>query len=65
MKMAIHSLNYEGTFVYLHDNQLELMRIVHVVNQGGERERPARPGSGEGKGEKAKGVPKAKKRRNS
>ncbi|MCP3870827.1 MAG: transcriptional regulator [Gammaproteobacteria bacterium] len=39
MKVAIHSLNYEGTFVYLHDNQLELMRIVHVVNQGGEHER--------------------------
>ena len=27
MTTAVRSLNYEGTFVYLHDNQLESMRV--------------------------------------
>lgn len=39
MTTAVRSLNYEGTFVYLHDNQLEAMRVVHTVDEGGERER--------------------------
>ena len=39
MTHAVHSLNYEGTFVYLHDNQLESMRVVHTVDESGERER--------------------------
>lgn len=39
MTTAVRSLNYEGTFVYLHDNQLESMRVVHTVDEGGERER--------------------------
>ncbi len=39
MTTAVRSLNYEGTFVYLHDNQLESMRVIHTVDEGGERER--------------------------
>ncbi len=40
MGQAMHRLNYEGTFVYLHDNHLESMRIVHRAMEGGkERER--------------------------
>jgi sigma-E factor negative regulatory protein RseB len=31
MMQAVQKLNYQGTFVYLHDNQLESMRIVHAV----------------------------------
>jgi sigma-E factor negative regulatory protein RseB len=31
MMQAVQKLNYQGTFVYLHDNQLESMRIVHKV----------------------------------
>jgi len=30
MTTAVRSLNYEGTFVYLHDNQLESMRVIHT-----------------------------------
>ena len=36
---STHSLNYEGIFVYLHDNQLESMQVVHTVDDDGERER--------------------------
>jgi sigma-E factor negative regulatory protein RseB len=39
MSGALQTLNYDGTFVYLHDNRLEAMRIVHQVNPGGEKER--------------------------
>lgn len=28
---AVHHLNYQGTFIHLHDNQLETMKIVHSV----------------------------------
>lgn len=36
---AAHRLDYDGTFVYLHGQQLESMRIVHKVEDGRERER--------------------------
>lgn len=39
MVNAVHSLNYDGTFVFLHNAQLESMQIVHTVDNGGERER--------------------------
>ena len=35
---AVRTLSYEGTFVYLHDNQLESMRVLHIVDETGERE---------------------------
>ncbi len=35
---AVRTVNYEGTLVYLHDNQLESMRVLHVVDESGERE---------------------------
>ncbi|MET0065472.1 MAG: MucB/RseB C-terminal domain-containing protein [Candidatus Thiodiazotropha sp.] len=31
MMTAVQKLNYQGTFVYLHDNQLEIMKIAHAV----------------------------------
>ncbi|MBV2089290.1 MAG: MucB/RseB C-terminal domain-containing protein [Candidatus Thiodiazotropha sp. (ex Ctena orbiculata)] len=31
MMEAVQKLNYQGTFVYLHDNQLEIMKIAHAV----------------------------------
>lgn len=39
MSGALESLNYDGTFVYLHDSKLETMRIIHRVDSGGLRER--------------------------
>lgn len=39
MVMAVKQLNYEGTFVYAHGNQLEAMRIVHGADADGEHER--------------------------
>jgi len=39
MVQAVHELNYDGTFVLLHDNHLETMRVVHTLSEGGERER--------------------------
>jgi sigma-E factor negative regulatory protein RseB len=39
MSDALESLNYDGTFVYLHDNRLETMRIIHRMDEGGVRER--------------------------
>jgi len=39
MSSAMQALNYDGTFVYLHDNKLETMRIIHQVSEGGEKER--------------------------
>ena len=36
---SVHSLNYEGTFVYLHDNHMETMRIIHAVDGNDEHER--------------------------
>ena len=39
MSNALQSLNYDGTFVYLHDGKLEAMRIVHQASEHGEQER--------------------------
>jgi sigma-E factor negative regulatory protein RseB len=39
MSEAMHNLNFQGTFVYRHDDQLESMRIVHARDKDGERER--------------------------
>ncbi|MCW8949340.1 MAG: MucB/RseB C-terminal domain-containing protein [Sedimenticola sp.] len=39
MVNAVHSLSYEGTFVFLHSEQLESMRIIHTADQAGEKER--------------------------
>lgn len=39
MHKAAHMLNYTGKFVYQQDKQLSLMRIIHAVNENGERER--------------------------
>jgi sigma-E factor negative regulatory protein RseB len=36
---AAHHLDYDGTFVYRHGQQLESLRIVHKVEDGRERER--------------------------
>jgi sigma-E factor negative regulatory protein RseB len=39
MSNALQSLNYDGTFVYLHAGKLEAMRIVHQASEHGEQER--------------------------
>jgi len=39
MHSAVQQLNYEGTFVYLHNQHMESMRIIHTVEDGVERER--------------------------
>jgi sigma-E factor negative regulatory protein RseB len=39
MSMAMRNLNYRGEFVYLHENQLESMRISHYKDENGEKER--------------------------
>ena len=39
MSEAQQSLNYDGTFVYLHDGKLEAMRIIHQNVGGDEKER--------------------------
>ncbi|HFD79327.1 MAG TPA: transcriptional regulator [Gammaproteobacteria bacterium] len=39
MSRASRSLNYKGVFVYQHDDRLEAMRIVHAMDDEGERER--------------------------
>jgi sigma-E factor negative regulatory protein RseB len=38
MMQAVQNLNYQGTFIYLHDDQLESMRIVHAVEDKRVRE---------------------------
>lgn len=38
MMQAVQSLSYQGTFIYLHDGQLESMRIVHAVENNRVRE---------------------------
>jgi sigma-E factor negative regulatory protein RseB len=38
MMHAVQHLNYQGTFIYLHENQLETMRIVHAVENNRVRE---------------------------
>lgn len=32
---SVHSLTYEGTFVLLHDNHLESMKLIHAVSEDG------------------------------
>ena len=39
MSMAMRELSYRGDFVYLHENQLESMRISHYKDENGEKER--------------------------
>ncbi len=39
MHSAVQQLNYAGTFVHLHNQNMETMRIVHTVEDGVERER--------------------------
>jgi sigma-E factor negative regulatory protein RseB len=39
MSEALRILNYDGTFVYLHDGKLEAMRIIHRRDGEGEKER--------------------------
>jgi sigma-E factor negative regulatory protein RseB len=39
MSMAARSLNYTGVFVYQHQGRLEAMRVVHAMDEHGERER--------------------------
>ena len=39
MQAALQNLNYYGTLVYLHDGQVQSMRIVHQADEAGERER--------------------------
>jgi sigma-E factor negative regulatory protein RseB len=39
MASAMNHLNYQGTFVYVRGDQVETMRITHVVDEDGVRER--------------------------
>jgi len=39
MSSAMRNLNYQGDFVYMHENQLESMRISHFKDANGEKER--------------------------
>lgn len=39
MADAVHGLNYQGVFVYLHGNELETIRLTHSVSEGREVER--------------------------
>lgn len=39
MVTAVRTLNYDGTFVFLHNSQLESMQIAHSVDSSGEKER--------------------------
>lgn len=39
MSSALQTLDYDGVFVYLHDDKLEAMRIIHRMDAGGQRER--------------------------
>jgi len=39
MSSAMRNLNYRGDFVYMHENQLESMRISHYKDADGEKER--------------------------
>ena len=39
MMDAVHQLNYDGYFVYLHGDNIESLRTVHTVRQGREFER--------------------------
>ena len=39
MSNALKVLDYDGTFVYQHNDRLDVMRIIHRVDDGGQRER--------------------------
>ena len=39
MSNAMRDLNYRGNFVYMHENQLESMQILHYRDSDGEKER--------------------------
>ena len=39
MIRSSHQLNYSGTFVYQQNGSLQSMKIIHAVNEDGERER--------------------------
>lgn len=39
MSNALKMLDYDGTFVYQHDDKMDVMRIIHRVDAGGRRER--------------------------
>ena len=39
MSKAFHSLNYDLSFVYIRNQQVESMRLIHAVDNGVERER--------------------------
>jgi sigma-E factor negative regulatory protein RseB len=39
MSDSMRNLSYQGEFVYLHENQLESMSILHIKDEFGERER--------------------------
>ncbi len=39
MEEAVEHLNYDGTFIYQHDDHLEALRILHQSDPEGERER--------------------------
>jgi sigma-E factor negative regulatory protein RseB len=39
MSDSMRNLSYQGEFVYLHENQLESMSILHIKDESGERER--------------------------
>jgi sigma-E factor negative regulatory protein RseB len=39
MSDALRSKNYDGTFIYQHDDVIDTMRIIHIVSDGAERER--------------------------
>ncbi len=39
MEQAVEHLNYEGTFIYQHDDHLGALRILHQSGPNGERER--------------------------
>jgi sigma-E factor negative regulatory protein RseB len=39
MGQALNDLNYHGTLVYLHNDQIETMKLIHKKDQDGESER--------------------------
>ncbi|MCP4407371.1 MAG: transcriptional regulator [Gammaproteobacteria bacterium] len=39
MSIAVESLNYEGTFVFMHDHEMETMHIIHGSDSLGVKER--------------------------
>ena len=39
MNTAVHGLNYKGTYVYISNDRIDTMQIVHSVDGDGERER--------------------------